>query len=86
MGLALTHESAQKADVRLVQRCPAEPQEVYRCDRDQKRQEDGVHGGNLHAQVVEPEGHKADADVQCFPRDLVFVDEGAPFAVDGDQA
>lgn len=43
-------------------------------------------GVGLGAVEVKVEGQKAYGDVQEFARDLVAVDEGAPFSVYRDQA
>lgn len=49
-------------------------QDVGEEDGDQHGEEDGVDGGGLDACCVEGEGEEADADVQDFAGDLVFVD------------
>lgn len=55
-------------------------------DGDEGAKEVGVDGGGGGAARVEVQGEEADAEVQGLARDLVTMDEGAPVAVDGDQA
>ena len=41
--------------------------------------------GGLYAAPVQKQRGESYGDVEDFARDFVFVDEDAPFAVDGDQ-
>lgn len=62
------------------------PRVVGARDRYQSAQQPGVDRCSGCAARVEVQGKEADGDVQRFSRDLVPVHEGAPVAVDGDQA
>ncbi len=55
-------------------------------DRDEGAEEVGVDGCGGGAARVEVQGEEADGDVEGLAGDLVAVDEGAPVAVDGDEA
>lgn len=60
------------------------PEVVCRCDGDQRAEEVGVDLLHGRAPAVEVQRDEADAEVECFARDFVPVDEGAPVSVDGD--
>lgn len=49
-------------------------QDVCEGDGDEHGEQDGVDGGSLGAGHVEEEGEEADADVEDFAGDFVFVD------------
>lgn len=56
-------------------------EEVDRRDGDECPKEPGGYRSGLDAVCVEAEGHEADADVEGFARDLVFVDKVAVVTV-----
>lgn len=61
--------------------------EVVGCgDRNEGREEPGSYGCRLDAAAVQVEGDEADADMQGFSRDFVFMYKGFVVSVEGNEA